>query len=159
MAYTVINPIGAKFTSTTTAAEFELGEIGRGENGTTWIYTQLSTAVTAAGVGYAEAINSAQVVTHMTLALACAGDPGVFAQCVVAPGEYFWGLENGNGVSVAVASACAADVPLYATSTPGVLDDAANGSIIKGVTLRTTVTGDGTRVGVGRVNGRVGAAS
>ena len=51
------------------------------------------------------------------------------AQVAIASGSYGWVCLRGGGVNGNVLLSCAANVALYATDTPGFLDDAAFSSL------------------------------
>jgi hypothetical protein len=63
-----------------------------------------------------------------------------FAQCSIASAYYGW-VQLGGAPLVNCAANCAPNVPLYTTSTVGVLDDATvSAGMVAGVTAQNTIS-------------------
>ena len=158
-------PIGAVVTAAHSTPQFAIGERAFGIGGDVYIYGQYNTAGTGLAKGHAVAIPATgSTMLELTVAL-CSADLGIGWSQVggtdsanaVTAGAYFWAQIEGIG-TIATLSACVGAVPLYPTTTAGVLDDSSAGTLIRGVTLVATVTGNGTRLGTGHLRGaRVGA--
>lgn len=160
-----ISPVGARFSAAESTPNFSIGMRGCSDDGNVYIYTQYDTAGTGLGLGHAVVLpGTSNQAQSLTLALSSAGHSIGFAQVgsaatavAITAGAYFWAQIEGQG-SVAVAASCAADVPLYTTSTAGVLDDASNGNIIHGVTTNAAVAAGSVSATTGKIlGGRAGA--
>lgn len=157
----ICSPLGARVTAADSSPQFNIGARAFGNSGDVYIYTQYNTAGTGLANGHFVALvpSASHHAEELTLALSSGGWPigvcqvgGTNSAIEVTAGAYFWALIEGQG-TFAVASSCVGSVPLYTTSTAGVLDDAANGNIIRGVVINATVTGDGTRLATGTIRG------
>lgn len=153
------SPIGARFNAAESSPNHNIGARGFDNAGNVYLYTQYDTAGTGLGLGFGVVLpGTSNQAQGLTLALSSAGHSIGFCQVgsaganSVSAGAYFWAQIEGQG-SIAVLSACVGAVPLYTTSTGGVLDDTANGNIINGVVINATVTGDGTKVATGTIVG------
>lgn len=117
--------LGVNVTDTpaTNTSQHALGTCVMGVDGTEFIYVLAGAAVTQYdAVGVDEDFSA----TALTKAAADDGHQIGFAQVAFASGDYGWVAKKGANISVRLAASCAADVPLYTTSTAGVLDDAAS---------------------------------
>jgi hypothetical protein len=125
----------------------QIGSMVQANDGSQWIFAQASTTIAA---NYAMAIDSTFKANPLTAALCTAGNTIAWAEQAIDPagtsssnGPYFWAQMQGRGASmnIAVAASCAAGVPLYTTSTAGVLDDSATATqaLVPGVATITTM--------------------
>lgn len=115
-------------------AQFRLGERVTASDGSVWLYVQAGAAISQY---MAVGIDENYEATALSKTAADAGHQVGFAQVAFADNDFGWVAVHmpGNG-SVRVASACAADVQLYTTSTAGVLDDtSASQTLIRGVVV------------------------
>lgn len=142
MAFQTSGCLGVDFTATPTTAEFDLGTVVDGTDGSKWIYVKASAAITQYDC---VAIDEDYNATPMTKALADAGHRPGFAQVAFASADYGWVALEGSNISARLGASCAADVQLYTTAGAGILDDtAASQTAIRGVVavvLNTTSGG------------------
>lgn len=160
-------PLGAAISAVDPAGspQFGVGNRAYDNAGNVYLYLKYDTAGTGLGLGMGVVLpGTSNQAQGLTLALSSGGQSIGFCQAgsaatavAVTAGAFFWAQIEGEG-KVAVASACAAGVPLYTTAVAGVLDDASNGNIIHGVTINTSVTGNGFTAATGKIlGGRAGA--
>lgn len=133
--------------------EFGIGDRGFSNDGNVYIYGQFDTA--AAGVATVGMAGGARIVEPVPAIDHRAGI-GRSLDRLLAGGPHRRGLgvgaDRGRRHHLGVVGV-RRGVPLYPTTTAGVLDDASAGTVIVGVTLVATVTGNGTRTGSGNING------
>ncbi len=126
MATPVSSLIGVNLTRTDTTALFPLGSLVNLSDGGQAMYVKASTSALST---YGACIIGANGVAMMLTTTNAAASPGGaggrvgFAQVSIATSNYGW-LQLGGQPMVNLASACAPNVPLFTTSTAGVLDDA-----------------------------------
>lgn len=122
--------IGVALGTTHGDPQFTLGEHVRGNDGTEWVYVQANGAITQYDC---VAIDENFQAAPMTKALADAGHQVGFAQVAFANDAYGWVAIRGADLGCRLKDACAADVALYTTASPGMLDDtAASQTLING---------------------------
>jgi len=136
MAHITSGLVGASLTKTEPTADFVVGERATGTDGTQWVYVLASGAIAQYdAVGIDENYSAAP----LTAAMAGDGWQVGFAQTAFASADYGWVALSGSNINAAVAVNCAADVPLYTTTTAGTLDDATTTTKIDGVVAVTAV--------------------
>ena len=115
-----------------------LGQRVSGSDNTEWVFVQANGAITQYDtVGIDEDFQAAA----LTKAMADDGWMIGFAQVAFADNDYGWVATKGTNIRARGAAACAADVPLYTTSTAGVLDDtSASQTKIDGVVFIATTS-------------------
>lgn len=118
---TVQHTIGVNPSATSTTALYRLGDTFRDHRGYEYIYVKASAAIGLYDVCQVKSTYSAMPITD-TLAKS-AGFIGCATAVAFAADEYGWLLTRGQG-TIKVKTACAANVPLFTTSTAGSLDDA-----------------------------------
>lgn len=122
---------------------FGLGDLFTDHAGNMYVYAQASNSITQYdAVAIDESFSARQLVldTNAKTALFVA-----IAQAALADGNKGWFMKHGV-TSVRTLADCDADVPLYATSTPGALDDAATSQMIQG--LRATTSNSGSTAAI-----------
>lgn len=112
---------GVKFDTPTTTAQFALGTIALGSDGTEWVYVQAGAALVA---GDCVGINENFDATGLTLTTANDADRIGFAQVAFANDDFGWVALRGSNINCRVKASCAADAQLWTTASAGVLDDA-----------------------------------
>lgn len=119
-----LTPIaGVMLDTPTETAQFALGTIVHGDNGTEWIYVKASGAITQYDcVG----INEDFDAYAMLRTLSQDSDRIGFAQSAFTTAYYGWVALRGSQIKVRVKASCAADAQLWTTASAGVLDDATN---------------------------------
>ena len=100
---------------------FSLGDRNIDHSGNEWVYVQAAAAITAFDTVH---VSPAYAANALTTALAPTSGYIGFAQFAFTTSEKGWVMARGKP-TIRVAGAAAKDVPLYTTSTAGVLDDAA----------------------------------
>lgn len=140
--------------STASPAQFNLGALVRGSDGSMWQYVCADTTVSA----YSVVVVNQSGTMHMAVlgdVNAGAGNFLAVAQCAFAPNEYGWvPIHGGGGVNntfkVKVSGSAQPGTTLYlATSSGNLATTAAASATIKGIaiaTASTTSTGVGTPV-------------
>lgn len=121
--FTTDGVIGVNPFETSTTANFKLGQLAHGSDGSHWVYVAAEGAITAYDC---VAVDENFDAVSMTKALADAGHAVAFAQVAFADEAFGWVLKSGAGANykVRVAAGYVADAALYTTGTAGVLDDA-----------------------------------
>lgn len=145
MTFATDGRAGVDYTKLDTAAEFKLGQISRGSDGTDWVYIKSTAAITQYDW---VAIDENFTALAGTKALADAGHKVGWAQTArTSTTSYGWVATNiGGALKGRVAQSCAPDVALYTTSTAGVLDDtSASQTKILGVVAVTSGTTSGVK--------------
>lgn len=134
----VYGKLGVDPSDTPTAQGFALGDTYRDADGTTYEYVKASAAIAQyACVGIDEDGNAAE----MTKTIADDNWRVGFAQVAFASADYGWVAVQGKNIRCKLAASCAADVPLYTTSTGGVLDDASTSQTkVEGVCAIAAIT-------------------
>lgn len=117
---------GSQLYETSTEQKFDLGTSLLGTNNTKWLYVKSSVTIPQyAALAISDAFDAILLTTaNAPQAESFAVTQTAFAGTVSVP-EYGWVCQNGTGnVSVLALASAAADVKLYATATPGYVDDA-----------------------------------
>lgn len=139
MAYQSDGLIGAnvdRVTSGTTTdgqnAEFPLGTLVKGKDGTEYVYVQAGAALLSATTSpNALAIDENYQAQLMTTALALEGHELGFApQAVIADNDFFWARVNGSNFNARVSASASADTYLRTTVTAGRLGTASTASAV-----------------------------
>lgn len=145
MAYPTSGLIGARLATvkagTTTdgeGAEFSLGTITLGTDGTEWMYVQAGAAITQYDTVVIDENYQAQPITHT---LGATGQRIGWAQVAFSDNDLGWVAIGGTNISATLGASCAADARLYTNTTAGVLDDAsqAGAIVVNGVVAVTAV--------------------
>lgn len=112
----ITEPAGANPALTHTVPQFKPGTIGRGNNGTEWMYVKASGAAIAQY--YVAAINNSFGAAPVSSTTAGQGyKPGI-AQVSIASGEYGWVAVRGGGdLKVKTAASTVKDSLLYVGTT------------------------------------------
>ena len=138
MGYSTSGCLGVRYDSTSTTQEHDLGTRVQMQDGGMAVYVQASGAITQYD---AVAIDEDFQAAAATKALVDDGHFIAFAQVAAADNEYIWVHQTGSNINCRVANNCAADVPLYTSSTAGVLDDSSTSQTkIDGVVAVAAVT-------------------
>lgn len=128
-------------------AEFPMGMLAFGGDGTIWRYVQANAAIAK---GDYVCIGADNQCRKGTKALVDGGHTIGVAQAAFADDELGWVLVQGVGV-VNVLISCSASIPLSTTGTSGFLDDiaaTATQRTITGIQLVTSVTASGTATAI-----------
>lgn len=130
--------IGANLTRVDDSPMFPLGTLTNLSDGGQAMYVHASAS--ALSTYSACFIQADGVATMTTTSLASANARVGFAQTSIGTSKYGW-VQLGGQVLVNCAAQCQDNVPLFTTSTPGVLDDTivSNGYVI-GLTPLTTIS-------------------
>lgn len=143
----ITEPAGANPALTHTVPQFKPGTIGRGNNGTEWMYVKASGA--AIKQYYVAAINNSFGAAPASATTAAQGyKPGI-AQAAFAQDEYGWVAVRGGGdLKVKTAATCVKDSQLFVGTTgnsAGVVgSSSATGSCkLNGVVTVTTAASAG----------------
>ncbi len=128
MAAKILDPVGANYTLTHASPVFQLGEKGKGTNGSEWVYAKASGAVTAY---QAVGIDEDFTAYPLTSALAARSDFLGFAQAACATTYYTWIATKGSDIKVRTKASAVADTQLWTTASAGVLDDATSAAALK----------------------------
>jgi hypothetical protein len=145
MAYKYITPRlgGQPIGETSTTKKHNLGEMVEAVDDTNnggvgqFIYVQASNSITQYD---AVAIKGSHKIAPLTITNAKTAVEVGFCQIAVGTKDsYCWVMKNGRPI-VRCALACQPDVPLYATATGGVLDDASTSAMLQGLVAITQVT-------------------
>ena len=120
MPVSTSNLIGVALGNVDTTAQFNLGTVVNLDDGGQAMYVQAaSTVSTYAAVSVL--VNDA--VVPLTTTNAASSKAVGFAQTSIASASYGW-VQLGGRPRINVATACQPNVPLFTTTTAGVLDDA-----------------------------------
>ena len=120
MAFEMNYPVGADVETWTASAEFGLGTIGVGADGSEWVYV-VDSGSGVTGEGYALVIDEDWSATMTSLALTY-GDMIGIAKAAGTASYYGWAQRKGV-CNIRVAASCGANADLNATSTVGQIDD------------------------------------
>ena len=130
--------IGVNLSRMDSSALFPLGMIVNLTDGGQAMYVKASAS--ALSTFAACSINKAGVATMLTTSNAPNSPAVGFAQISIATSDFGW-VRLGGTCLVNLASQCAPNVPLFATSTAGVLDDATSTlGYIPGLVCVTTIS-------------------
>lgn len=121
MAFPISGKIGVNLTQVDTTAQFTPGTLITLNDGGQAMYVKSSTS--ALSTYAAVSIGQNGVATMLTTTNAATNPRVGFAQTSVATSNYGWVVLGGQFLCN-VAAQCASSVPLFTTSTAGVLDDA-----------------------------------
>ena len=113
--------LGANLTNVDATPQFKTGTLVNLDDGSQAVYVLSSTS--AVSTYAAVAINPDNTVDMLTTTNGATTPRFGVAQTSIATGYYGW-VQLGGNVKVNLAVNCAPNVPLFTTSTPGVLDDA-----------------------------------
>lgn len=122
MAY-ALDKLGAVISTSqtpTSTADFAVGDMCRGSDGSVWVYVKATTALTQYDVAWVDVSGNAAPVTSTNVLTA--GRPA-FAQVAFTINYYGWVMLTGPA-TIRAAASCQPSVPLYTTDTAGVVDDA-----------------------------------
>lgn len=135
---------GVNLAATNTTADFPVGTMVDGTNGSKWEYVCAGAAI---AVNNAVLINGSGNAFPSTTAMAASVKKVGFAQTAIASGSYGWVARSGFALNISLAAACAAGVALYTTATAGVLDDAVvTAGAVPGVVATTAASAGGATV-------------
>jgi hypothetical protein len=135
--YATGSKLGVKLGDTHTTAQFTLGEIVHGNNGSVWMYIQASASVTQYD---AVRIDDGYKIGQITIDTAKQPLTVGFAQVAFSTADYGWVMLAGKPL-VRLAADCEPSLAIYCTTTGGVVDDATTSSMIQGLVAATSVTG------------------
>ena len=121
MATSVSSTIGVNLTRVDSTALFPVGTIVNLSDGGQAMYVKASTS--ALSTYAAVSIGQNGIATMLTTTNGGASPRVGFAQVSVATSGFGW-VQLGGQILVNVAAQCSSSVPLFTTSTAGVLDDA-----------------------------------
>jgi len=130
------NLAGAILTDYQSTREYALGTLGYG-GGDEFIYCECSTSIAQYA---AVAIKHGFKIAPLTITNGKTAMEIGFAQFAMGTKNTFGWIQRGGRPIVKLALACQPDVPLYATATGGVLDDASTSVAIQGLVAITQVT-------------------
>jgi hypothetical protein len=130
------NLAGAILDAPQSTREYALGTRGYG-GGDEWIYCECSTSLTQY---MAVAIQPDYKMTPLTITTGKTAMEIGFIQYAMGTKNTFGWCQIAGRPIVKMALACQPDVPLYATATAGVLDDASTSVAIQGLVAVTQVT-------------------
>lgn len=150
--------IGANLSQVDTTAGFALGTIVNLTDGGQAMYVKASTSALSTYAAVSIGMNG--IATMLTTTNGATSPRVGFAQVSVATSAYGW-VQLGGQVLVNCAAQCAPNVPLFTTSTAGVLDDATvTAGYIMGLIATNTISNataitslGSTQVHVGRYGG------
>lgn len=130
--------IGANLRQVDDTAQYALGSVVNLDDGGQAMYVKSSAS--ALSTYAAVFVQANGIATMTTTALASLNARVGFAQVSIGTSKYGW-VQLGGQVLVNCAAQCQDNVPLFTTTTPGVLDDAivSNGYVI-GVVPLTTIS-------------------
>lgn len=127
-----------------TSAMFALGTRGSDDGVNEYIYLEADEAIAVSGV----VIIHADFGSENLDATSGAAATGTGKKLAVAPaagvasGSFYWGCVCSNAFTTKGIDSCAAFVELYATSTPGALDDVFDGDVCaRGIVFNVTLSG------------------
>ena len=130
------------YTGTTTdgaGSPFKLLQLEFADDGSKYIFVQANGAITQYSTVWITTAGQAAQITETVVNANPGGRVG-FAQSAFADNEFGWVVLAGSAIRVRFADSCAKGVPLYTTTTAGVLDDAtasASQYQIMGVVIET----------------------
>lgn len=144
MTFATDGRAGVDYTKLDTSAEFKLGQVSRGSDGTDWVYIKSTAAITQYDW---VAIDEDFTALAGTKALADVGHKVGWAQTArTSTTSYGWVATGGSNIKGRVAQSCAPDAALYTTSTAGILDDtSASQTKILGVVAVTSGSTSGAK--------------
>lgn len=122
------------------------GDISQDNQGGNWMLVKAGSAI--AQYDLCTITDAAIPIAASATTTTIAGPPGMLgiAQVAIASGSYGWlwrgpGGGVGRGIKCNLAASCAADVLLFTTATPGVVDDApVDESVVSGLRSTATIT-------------------
>lgn len=139
--------IGADFYTTTTTAQFGLGQNARGTQDTMWVYVQMNGAATT---GMICTMNTGPTATPaLTAAALTAANAQIgFAQTAFADGDYGWLCYRGNNVYIRVSGTTSLSGVLYVAVTSGCLHTTSASSTLAGVAMIANTSATATNQAV-----------
>lgn len=140
MAWITDGKIGVNLELTTSVAQYTLGTMATGTDGTAFEYIYAQEALSAYGVVAIYSGGSARLMetSIATAAGALKCTKVGIVQTSIASGYYGWALRQGKAI-FNVADDAAAGALLFTTATAGVVDDATvSGALVLGLYLTTT---------------------
>ncbi len=147
----LVGPIGASATKTTSTADYSLGTLGEGKDGSRFVYVQANGAINAGDVVIlTEAWQADQI--DLSNSNAAAGDKCGVARTGFANDDYGWVQIFGTVDAINVLSDAAANTKLHSTATAGLLDDegTTGAEYVEGLYLTAAETAD--QVAPGQLN-------
>ena len=136
-AFSVTNPGIALASDGTQTAGFAVGTVTNLSDGGQAMYVKALSEISTYACVLIDASGTARM---STTALAVTLKRVGFAQCSIASAWYGW-VQLGGAPMVNLAANAAPNVPLYTTSTVGVLDDATvSAGMVAGVTAQNTIS-------------------
>lgn len=138
MANVVSSQIGVNLTAVDASALFPLGTLVNLSDGGQAMYVKSSTS--ALSTYSAVSIGSNGIATQLTTTNGATSPRVGFAQTSIGTSQYGW-VQLGGQCFVNLAAQCAPSVPLFTTSTAGVLDDATvTAGYVMGLISTTTIS-------------------
>lgn len=121
--------IGARLDEPSSTADFRLGQVEHGIDGTMFMYVVASGAINQYDL---VGVNEDFDAYPLTTALAAQSDVLGLAQVAFSSGQYGWVARTGAGdLRVRTKASAAADAQLWTTASAGVVDDATSAGALK----------------------------
>lgn len=137
MTFAISPIIGVNLTDSTTDKKFGVGTVVELSDGGRAVYVSAASTISTYNAVVVDADGGAVPVTTTN---AATSKRLAFAQTSIASGYFGW-VQVGGKVNVTLAANCAPNVPLYTTSTGGVLDDATvSGGLALGIVAQTSIS-------------------
>lgn len=138
MATSASSIIGVNLTRVDSSPVFQPGELINLNDGGQAMYVKASTS--ALSTYAAVSISQNGIATMLTTTNAATSPRVGFAQTSIATSNYGW-VQLGGQINVNLAAQCASSVPLFTTSTAGVLDDATvTAGYVMGLISQTSIS-------------------
>ena len=139
--------IGADLNSTSTTAQFTLGQRASGNQDTMWVYVQMNGAATT---GMICTMNTGPTATPAITAAALTAANAMigFAQGAFADGDYGWLCYHGNNVYIRVSGTTSLSGVLYVGVTSGTVHTTSASSTLAGVAMIANTSATATNAAV-----------
>lgn len=132
--YSNSSKLGVNLNATTTDAQFSLGDVVTGSDGSEWVYVQADGAIDQYDV---VTVDEGFQATPATVATTIDGNQLSFAQIAFADNEYGWVARRGGELIVAVSGTSTVNVAIYIGTVSGHLSTTASSATVAGVALQT----------------------
>jgi hypothetical protein len=132
--YQTGSKLGVNLNAVSSTADFTLGEVVLGSDGTEWVFVQADGAIDLYDV---VTVDENFQATPATIATTIDGNQLGFAQVAFTDNDYGWVARRGNELIVAVSGTSTVNVAIYIGTVSGHLSTTASSATVAGVAIQT----------------------
>ena len=132
--YQTSSKIGVNLNAVSATADFTLGDVVQGSDGTEWVFVQANGTIDQYDV---VSVDESFQASPASIPSVIEGDQLGFAQVAFADNEYGWVARRGGELVVAVSGTSTVNVAIYIGTVSGHLSTTASSATVVGVAIQT----------------------